>query len=178
MRIDIMQSNPSELLTVKQLAELIGVNTHTVRLYIENGMPVAENGGKGIPHKIDMRDAWKWAFETRNKGQRGRPKQAGEDDRIQAIKIEMAEIELAKKRGDLFHLGDWVPLIEEALIAARQRFVNISGDFQSEFSDTPDADRMSRWIKSAIADAMRSMARGLMDVPQQTEGRDGLKRSG
>lgn len=163
---------------VAELAKQWAYDQNTIRGFIREGMPVYKLGGKGVAHVLSTRDCLDWYAKreadgqltryAKNNGLNGHAK-PDENDRLKEIKIETAEIALAERRGDLFHMADWVPLIEETALAARQRFQNVPMDFQTEFSDTPRIGQMVRWLNGSINKAMRSLSDGLFNVPQQAE---------
>src|SRR6266851_8809213 len=132
--------NPARgiILTIPQMAQFLGCSSKHVRELVESGAPVYERGGRGgNPHKLNSYEFMNWRDAWRDSQKIGRPKGPVDETkaRIQNAAAEIKELELAEKRGDLFHLSDWGPFICDRLVVARTELCQISAQFREEFSE-------------------------------------------
>jgi phage terminase Nu1 subunit (DNA packaging protein) len=160
-------------LSTQEFAALMDVTSHQIREFINDGMPVYKLGGKGKQHILSSADCISWLRQRKGNGLVGRPpKEIDENDpksRINAIKVERAEIDLAEKRGDLIHTADLSPFIDDKMVIMRGEFVQIPEEFREEFPEAPPIGRMVRWLNDRITGTLNRLATGLKGVPKEAE---------
>lgn len=83
-----------------QLAELLGKTVATISNWTREGMPVAKRGTQGQQYLYETTDVFVW---LQNRWQDTRPDSDLETERTRKVRVEadLAELELAKARGDL-----------------------------------------------------------------------------
>lgn len=126
-----------QIITVKELAAFIGDSPHAVRDWIEEGLPIAEKGGAGTPHKLNSRDCAHWWAVNKAGARRGRPPANGGSDqdgnlsakdREQAAKAELTELKLAEARGELISQAALDQILEDTATEIRLWFLSFIKD--------------------------------------------------
>lgn len=152
--------------TVSELAEYTGLARKTIHDTIKNGCPVVETGTGGSGHATIINVYEFMMFrEGRGRGQRSNDGDA--KSQLDAIRIERAQLDLSERRGDLFNLSDWTPLVESAIVVARNRFNEISREIIDEFSDVARIGQIGRAVQNKISAAINRMLSDLNEVPKR-----------
>lgn len=155
--------------SVPEFATIVGLEPTRIRELITTGMPVFKRGGKGVSHTLSTADCIKWLTE-RDKPKK-RPQDKGnkaedEPDELRQIKIDRARLDLSERRGDLFHLADWKPLIEETLVQSRSIIMKLPDEFRDEFGGE-NIEAMTRWLKRELTKRLNGVASELFDIPEK-----------
>ena len=92
-----------------ELAGFLGVSTPSIDRFIKEGMPVLKVGGRGKAAEFDLAVVVQWYADRRAREAAGdKPTDLQEIDRRTATaKMELAELELAKKRGEVAPIRDF-----------------------------------------------------------------------
>lgn len=100
----------------ESIADVLGVSAKTVVQWQEAGMPVLERGRPGVPSVYESADCVRWCID------REVAKAVGEKpkDRLDRVRAEQIEIDLAIKRGQLIAADAIEPRMRAAMIAARE----------------------------------------------------------
>lgn len=109
------------------LAEHIGVSLPTIDRWVKEGMPVVQRGTRGTQWIFDLPDVIRWY------GQRAAESAAGEnltdlaeiERRTAHAKMEMAELELATKRGEVAAIRDFERAQAKAFAEIRTNVMNV-----------------------------------------------------
>lgn len=156
---------PPGYISAAELVERLGVSKNLVSYMArEDGAPCDHHG-------------WRWPetmhwYIQREKA-RGRPAGGGEDasrarDRLETARAEMAELELAKLRGQLMTLEQYDDVVGGAFARVRARLLNLPGKFAGEGEMKPREDLLEL-AQRLVDEALEELATGA-DVPLSLEG--------
>lgn len=104
-------------LTTRELAEALEVTVRTVRRYRKQGMPCTEGGAAG--NLYDLEEARRWLESKNLTGSPGRPPTdeglalKGAKARLEEARAEKAELELARRKGELLRREEVLALYVE-----------------------------------------------------------------
>lgn len=102
------------------LADMFSVAPKTIVEWQESGLPIAIQGGPGIPSEYDSAACIRWLVEREvHKVQGESPK-----DRVLRLQAENLEMDLAERRGTLIDAGAVEPMMRAAIVSARERIRN------------------------------------------------------
>jgi len=178
-----------ELKTIPQLSRLLRLSQKQIRDYVAEGCPVAIRGTAPNPHQINTADFFHWCLAKRDADNRLKKKaSAGPIDeakaRSSAAAASIKELELAERRGDLFHLWDWAPFVDEKMLQTRIEFVPQFPDkFRDRFADEAPAGllkRQVRFISDGLTAILNRMGAGMKAIPDEVKAADaggGKRRS-
>lgn len=103
-----------------QIADLFGVVPKTITEWQTAGMPVAVQGGPGVPSEYDSDACVRWLVDREvRKVQAESPK-----DRLARLQGDDLEMKLARERGKLIEKVAVEPAMRAAIVAARERIRN------------------------------------------------------
>jgi phage terminase Nu1 subunit (DNA packaging protein) len=119
---------PGNIVSLGEFAELIGRTDPTVRNYIRRGMPIETQGGRGKGHEIDTAAAIEWMVQDRIKEVAG-PSNLNSFDaartRKEVANADIAEMDLAERRGELVRLAAIGKVFANAVARSRARLLAI-----------------------------------------------------
>lgn len=103
-----------------EIAAIFGVTARTITDWQEAGMPVALQGGPGVPGEYDSEACIRWLVEREvRKVQVENPK-----DRLARLQGDELEMKLARERGKLIEKAAVEPAMRAAIVSARERIRN------------------------------------------------------
>lgn len=103
-----------------QIADLFGVVPKTITEWQTAGMPVAVQGGPGVPSEYDSDACVRWLVDREvRKVQAESPK-----DRLARLQGDDLEMKLARERGKLIEKAAVEPAMRAAIVSARERIRN------------------------------------------------------
>jgi phage terminase Nu1 subunit (DNA packaging protein) len=124
--------------TIGELAEICGLTVKAIRDAVSAGCPVIKAGktGKGNATVINVHDYLEWRSARRpNKDIGGN----GTKERLDAIRIQRAELELAKATGDLIHFRELAPFVQDKLMGFRQALYQIPPEMRQQYGSEAGA---------------------------------------
>jgi phage terminase Nu1 subunit (DNA packaging protein) len=103
-----------------EIAAMFGVTARTITDWQEAGMPVAVQGGPGVPGEYEAPACIRWLVEREVRKVQGEsPK-----DRLSRLQGDQLEMDLAERRGKLIEVGTIEPMMRAAIVSARERIRN------------------------------------------------------
>lgn len=104
----------------EEIAAVFGVAPKTIVEWQDQGFPVAERGGPGVPSEYETSDCIRWLVQREvAKVQGERPQ-----DRLARVQADKIEMENAEKRGQLVSAEQLEPKLRAIVIAAREALRN------------------------------------------------------
>ena len=103
----------------KELAHIFGFKDESWihRLVKERGYPKAARGKYPLPLWVQRRE-----LEFKEQVRDAQSKSLSQiDRRLQEIELEDAELDLAKKKGDLISVAEWLTVIDRIIVAVKRR---------------------------------------------------------
>lgn len=103
-----------------EIAGIFGVSARTITEWQAAGMPVAVQGGPGVPGEYESDACIRWLVAREvSKVQGESPK-----DRLARLQGDQLEMDLAERRGQLIEAGAVEPAMRAAIVSARERIRN------------------------------------------------------
>lgn len=104
-----------------EIAAIFGVSARTITEWQAAGMPVAVQGGPGVPGEYDAPACVRWLVEREVRKVQGpeTPK-----DRLARLQGDSLELELARERGKVIDTATVEPAMRAAIVSARERIRN------------------------------------------------------
>src|SRR4051812_29403577 len=101
--------------TLSEFSEISGLTKKTLKDAVNGGCPTIKRGkaGKGTPTIINVNEYLRWREERRPKNGAD-PKQ-----REHSARAELAELELAKRHGELVYVADIEPMTKQVFFELR-----------------------------------------------------------
>lgn len=101
-----------------EIANIFGVTPRTITEWQAAGMPVAVQGGPGVPGEYDSAACIRWQVEREVRKVQGpeAPK-----DRLARLQGDDLEMKLAHQRGKLIDTATVEPAMRAAIVSARER---------------------------------------------------------
>jgi len=104
----------------EQIAAILGVSCKTITEWQPTGLPVAVQGGPGVPSEYDAPACVRWLVEREVRKVRAEsPK-----DRLARLQGDELELKLARERGKLIEAATVEPAMRAAIVAGRERIRN------------------------------------------------------
>lgn len=104
----------------QEIAAIFGVTARTITDWQEAGMPIAVQGGPGVPGEYDAPACIRWLVEREVRKVQGEsPK-----DRLARLQGDELEMKLAQQRGTLIDTAAVEPAMRAAIVSARERIRN------------------------------------------------------
>lgn len=104
----------------ENIASIFGVTPRTITEWQAGGMPIAVQGGPGVPGEYNSDECVRWLVEREvRKVQGENPK-----DRLARLQGDALEIDLAERRGKLIEAAAIEPVMRAAITSARERVRN------------------------------------------------------
>jgi phage terminase Nu1 subunit (DNA packaging protein) len=109
------------------LAQHMGVTTVTIDTWRKNGMPVLQAGSRGVEWSFDLTAVIKWHVLQKVKEAAGdAPDDLAQiEKRTASAKMQRAELELAKARGEVAPIRDFERAQEKAFAEIRSNVMNV-----------------------------------------------------
>lgn len=108
------------------LAEHMGISLPTVDRWVKDGMPVVQRGARGVEWAFDLSDVIRWWGDRKVEAATGAVDDLQEiEKRTAKAKMETAELELAKKRGEVAPIAEFERAQASLMAAIRQNVLNV-----------------------------------------------------
>lgn len=136
-----------------EIAAMFGVTARTITDWQEAGMPIARQGGPGVPGEYDSELCIRWLVEREVRKVQGEsPK-----DRVLRLQAENMEMDLALRRGTLIDVAAVEPMMRAAIVSARER---IRGEPARMAAQLDGLDRSAREtaLRELLDDALEKLS--------------------
>jgi len=155
----------------ENIASIFGVSARSITDWQVAGMPIAVQGGPGVPGEYDSEACIRWMVdrEVRKVSGPELPK-----DRLARLQGDDLEMKLERERGKLIEVSAVEPVMRAAIVSARERVrseparlaVALEGKTKAEreavlrelFDDV--LTKLSRWQQAGVVDGDEEVAHG------------------
>lgn len=105
----------------ENIATIFGVTPRTITEWQAGGMPIAVQGGPGMPGEYNSEECIRWLVEREVRKVQGpeAPK-----DRLARLQGDELEMKLERERGKLIDAAAVEPVMRAAIVSARERIRN------------------------------------------------------
>ena len=150
-----------------ELAALLGVTPKTIRSWQRAGMPVEQRGRRGVASRYSVADCVEWAIQRAEAQARAMPDDADfEQARARKVAAEagLAEIALAKARGEVVELDTAAKAVGAALATTRARLLQIGAKVAPQADLQPDEATLQALLDDAIHEAIEPISGGALEI--------------
>lgn len=105
----------------ERIAEVFGVAPKTIVAWQEEGFPIAQRGGPGIPSEYESADCIRWYVDREVK----KVQAESPNDRLARVKADSIEMDNAERRGKLIPADLLEPKLKAAFVAAREKWLDV-----------------------------------------------------
>lgn len=179
-----------ELRSLDDTARFFDVSVPTVRSWIADGCPVHQRGGNGVAYQMDLRAVHAWREERFAAAERAKADVAERDQqlrlellgddglttkdadplthrqRVEILKAELAQINIARARGELVKAAEIQLELAQALATVRERVRSLPDQLAARFGLAQD---VTDGMLTAIDDALEDLADDIAKLPAADE---------
>lgn len=142
------------------LAKSMGKSLPTIDRWVAEGMPVVQRGARGVEWIFDLPDVIRWY------GERATEQAAGEDPkgldeierRTAQAKMQMAELDLAKKRGEVATIRDFERAQAKAFAEIRTNVMNVAQRVVLQLLGETDEAKFKTTLRAELTLALQAAA--------------------
>ena len=144
-----------------ELASIFGTSLPTIDAWVRAGMPCVQEGGRGVEYRFNTREviAWRSAREALPGGAGGTgPETLDEAKRRREItNADLAEIELAEKRGQVVPIEHVAKQVGRLLASVKARLLAIPTKAAPVVQTAGSAEEVRATLEDAIREAMTEL---------------------
>lgn len=142
------------------LAEHLAVSLPTIDRWVKDGMPVVQRGSRGVEWSFDLAEVIRWRIERAKEDAAGdAPDDLAEIERRTAqAKMQMAELELAKKRGEVAPIADFERAQAKAFAEIRANVMNVERRAVIQLLGETDEAKFRAALRKELALALQAAA--------------------
>lgn len=156
----------------KQLADVFGVSTRTIRAWQRDGMPAE---GDRNSRKYDTEDCISWYVAHRAEGGsvsasengNGPPPEEVSDRRWKAARAEKRHLELRERREELIRFEDVEALVSDVAERIRQRLLNLPGRRLKEIAAETDIAEVKKIRDEAVREILKELEEGFTAAAEE-----------
>jgi len=151
----------------EQIADVLGVAPKTIVEWQEQGMPIAQRGGPGVPSEYISQDCIRWWHEREMR----RAQVEGPRDRLARLQADAVEMDNAVKRGTLIPAEQLEPRLRAVFVAFREHLLDLRRVLAPQLvgRTAPDVEQL---LEAAHAEALARLARWNQAERDDDEGDD------
>lgn len=153
------------------LAEHMGVSLVTIDNWRKEGMPVVQRGSRGVEWVFDLAEVIKWYADWKAAAAAGDTPTALEEieRRTAAAKMQMAELELAKKRGEVATIRDFERVQAAMNAEIRTNVMNVPGRVVLQLLGETDETKFKTVLRAELTLALQAAAEAELDLGDEDE---------
>lgn len=154
-----------------ELAEHMGVSVVTIDNWRRDGMPYVAGGSKGVAWTFDLAEVVKWYGDKRAAQAAGdAPSDLDEIERRTAqAKMQMAELELAKKRGEVAAIRDFERAQAKAFAEIRTNVMNVPQRVVLQLLGCTDETEFKAKLRAELTLALQAAADADLTLADEEE---------
>lgn len=146
---------------------MFGVSARTITEWQAAGMPVAVQGGPGVPGEYDAPACIRWLVEREVRKVQGESPR----DRLDRLRGDELEMNLMRERGRLVEVAAVEPMMRAAIVSARERIRNEPARFAALLEGKGKSERETL-LRELFDDVLIKLSHWQQPVDQE-EGGDG-----
>ena len=150
----------------QELSEAMGISLPTVDRWVRDGCPVKQRGAKGVPWEFDLAAVVAWWGDNQRKAAAGQAPTDMEDAKRRkvAAEAEMAELELAKARGEVAPVEEFRRAQEARNAIIRQNVMNVAQRACLQLLGERDEAKFKERLRAELAIALETAANAALDL--------------
>jgi len=154
-----------KLITVAEMAALTGKTARTIRLWIDEGMPVYERGqGAGTKHQINAPEAFGWLVD-REKSEGANASARYEKGRADKMESEakLVAIELERAQGTVVDVPVAISIFSDRLAAIRGSLQSMPARSSIAVAAAKTREEVRSILEDEVNEVLRSMGATFSD---------------
>lgn len=157
------------------LAEHLAVSPPTIDRWVKDGMPVVQRGARGIEWIFDIADVIRWYAQRAVEQAAGNePTDLAEIERRTAFaKMEMSELELAKKREEVATIRDFERAQAKAFAEIRTNVMNVPQRVVLQLLGETDETEFKAKLRAELTLALQAAAEADLTLSEEDEADSG-----
>lgn len=165
----VSQRNTSETITKRAFAETFGVSEAQLERYFQQGMPHEKASTRKIMIPMPAGRVWYHEYLVNKGRKQAAPTTLDEaKQRREAAQAELAELDLAERRGELMHVSDYEQLVGDAFARVRARLTNLPSRLAGVVVGCETIQEAQARVDPLVREAMDELQRAV-DVPEPDE---------
>jgi len=137
---------------------VLGVSRSRFATLVSEGLPVVQAGSKGVPWKIDLREAVAWMLAQARGGKPGRLDPQQERARLDHLRSEAQELKNAQERGELVPGDDLQKALVALATAARSRILAVPSKLAQALAAAATPAEAHKIVEEALTEALEELA--------------------
>ncbi len=157
------------------LAEHMGVSTVAIDNWRKDGMPIVQRGSRGVEWSFDLAAVIKW-WGDRKVAQAGAdaPSDMAEiEKRTAHAKMQIHELELAKKRGEVAAIRDFERAQAKAFANIRANVMNVAQRVVIQLLGETDETIFKQKLRAELTLALQAAAEADLILEEDVDGDEG-----
>lgn len=153
------------------IAEAMGVSLPTIDRWVKEGMPVVQRGGRGVEWVFDSADVIRWHVDRRVSQAAGdAPTDLEEiEKRTATAKMLQAELDLAKKRGEVAAIRDFERAQAKAFAEIRTNVMNVPQRVVLQLIGCTDETEFKTKLRAELTLALQAAAEADLTLPDEED---------
>lgn len=161
----------TETLTLAQVAKLLNVSHETIRTYRKRGMPTRTVSGRPAFVAAEVLP-WRIEDVRREERERSSPDEAQERTRKLAAEASLAELRLARERGEVVPAAEVESEMERLCLNLRSRIVTMRGKWAPALLGLSTMAEATATLDRVADDLLRSLREGADDLEDEADAED------
>ena len=162
-----------QIVNQSQLAETFGTTMPTVRAWVRRGCPVVQRGAKGKQWQFNTAEVAAWREQEAAAAAVGDTSRMDLDEsrrRKEAANAAMAEIDLAKRRGELVEVEHIAEIVGDEYSRLRQRLLGLPVKIAPMLDTAETLQERREIIEDAIVECLAELSADDDSLEEPTEG--------
>lgn len=152
----------------KDLSAILGVTPPTIDARIAKGLPVLSRGTSGQAAQFDTAEVINWMVEQAKQTADASPAEKDGMRELQRRKLlaetEQAELELARKKGEVVPVEEALSAISDAVTILRQRMLTLPRRVAPLILGETDEDVTKSLIEREVLDVLEELSRNALEA--------------
>jgi phage terminase Nu1 subunit (DNA packaging protein) len=150
----------------QELSQAMGVSLPTVDRWIRDGCPMKQRGTKGVPWVFSLPDVVAWWGDRQRESAAGSAPTDVEDARRRKLSAEaaMAELELAKARGDVAPIREFEMAQSRMMAVIRTNILNVPSRVVLQLLGETDEKLFKSKLRAELTLALEQSADEDIDI--------------
>lgn len=155
------------------LAEHMGISLPTVDRWVKEGMPVVQRGSRGVEWAFDLSEVIRWWGDRKVEAATGATDDLEEiEKRTARAKMEKAELELAKAKGEVAPVREFERAQARIMAAIRQNVMNVTSRAVLQLLGETNETAFKQKLRAELTLALEQSAEAEIDLGED-DGIDG-----
>lgn len=156
------------------IAQHMGVSLPTIDRWVKDGMPVVQRGSRGVEWVFDLPEVIRWRVERASR-EAAADAPDGLDEiekRTAQAKLQLVELELAKKRGEVAAIRDFERAQAKAFAEIRTNVMNVPQRVVIQLLGETNETEFKRKLRAELTLALQAAAEADLTLADDADGNE------